>query len=258
MITIKNCEGNPIAYKNLTFPAGERHIAFNDYFTDLTLTRNHVEVHVHFEGSDDIVDLMLIGDILRNHVHKTLVMHYMPFSRQDRAVNKGEAHALRAFAKLVNSLGFERVVTYDPHSTVCEALFENLVIKTQLEAFTTTVGYNSGMDYVLAPDAGASKKAFEIAKAYGVPMLQALKERDPKTGEVTGVVLASKAPEVKSTIMVVDDICDGGRTFIELAKIPELQGHDLRLFVTHGIFSKGIDVLKPYYNQIYTFNRWSN
>jgi len=43
----------------------------------------------------------------------------------------------------------------------------------------------------------------------------------------------------------VDDICDGGRTFIESAGLlreayPEA---DIHLYVSHGIFSKGTDVL---------------
>jgi ribose-phosphate pyrophosphokinase len=42
---------------------------------------------------------------------------------------------------------------------------------------------------------------------------------------------------------MVDDICDGGRTFIELAK--ELRGmgaEKVHLYVTHGFFTKGLSV----------------
>jgi ribose-phosphate pyrophosphokinase len=56
--------------------------------------------------------------------------------------------------------------------------------------------------------------------------------------------------------LIVDDICDGGATFIGIAdaiheKDPDA---DVRLYVTHGIFSKGIDVFKGKLNHIYVSN----
>jgi ribose-phosphate pyrophosphokinase len=45
-------------------------------------------------------------------------------------------------------------------------------------------------------------------------------------------------------VIIVDDICDGGRTFIELAKVLKSNKvKNITLFVTHGIFSKGVDAL---------------
>ena len=41
----------------------------------------------------------------------------------------------------------------------------------------------------------------------------------------------------------MDDICDGGRTFIELAKALKVDGpRSVWLYVTHGIFSQGFGV----------------
>ena len=59
--------------------------------------------------------------------------------------------------------------------------------------------------------------------------------------------------------MIVDDICDGGQTFIELAKALEKQGaHQIFLYVTHGIFSKGLDTLKVYFSGVYCYHSLSN
>ena len=55
-------------------------------------------------------------------------------------------------------------------------------------------------------------------------------------------------------LIIVDDICDGGTTFIKLAqRIDEkIYGrYRLDLYVTHGIFSRGLDVLRPYFNHVY-------
>jgi ribose-phosphate pyrophosphokinase len=43
--------------------------------------------------------------------------------------------------------------------------------------------------------------------------------------------------------LIVDDICDGGATFVALArKLREAGAIEVSLFVTHGIFSKGKDL----------------
>ena len=45
------------------------------------------------------------------------------------------------------------------------------------------------------------------------------------------------------TILIVDDLCDGGMTFIKSAeRLYELEAKEVHLYVSHGIFSKG---LKP-------------
>lgn len=66
---------------------------------------------------------------------------------------------------------------------------------------------------------------------------------------------------------ILDDICDGGRTFIEIAKAikmkqslssavhPENHGK-IYLVVTHGIFSAGLKPLNEYFDGIYTTNSY--
>ena len=51
----------------------------------------------------------------------------------------------------------------------------------------------------------------------------------------------------------VDDICDGGRTFIELGKVLRAKGASkLVLSVTHGIFSRGPALVFEMFDAIYT------
>jgi len=65
-------------------------------------------------------------------------------------------------------------------------------------------------------------------------------------------------------IIIIDDICDGGGTFINIAKeinnefkrFQNRQGK-IYLIVTHGIFSKGFDELKQYFDGIYCTNSYS-
>ena len=60
----------------------------------------------------------------------------------------------------------------------------------------------------------------------------------------------------KLKYIIVDDICDGGRTFIELAKA--IHGSrptaEVYLVVTHGIFSNGLYELSKEITKIYSTN----
>ncbi|HCW17254.1 MAG TPA: phosphoribosylpyrophosphate synthetase, partial [Achromobacter sp.] len=59
-------------------------------------------------------------------------------------------------------------------------------------------------------------------------------------------------------VLVVDDICDGGRTFLELASaLRDTTRQPVYLYVTHGIFSKGLGELNARYAGIFTAYDWT-
>ena len=104
---------------------------------------------------------------------------------------------------------------------------------------------------LVAPDAGAIKKVLKVAQVTGLPMVRADKIRDVNTGAITETVVYSDHIKDKS-FLIVDDICDGGRTFIELEKVLRpLTDAYVYLYVTHGIFSKGLEPLGCF-NKVYT------
>ncbi|RYF48025.1 MAG: phosphoribosyltransferase [Cytophagaceae bacterium] len=58
--------------------------------------------------------------------------------------------------------------------------------------------------------------------------------------------------------LIVDDICDGGGTFIGLAaELRKLNPERISLAVSHGIFSKGIDPLTNWLDHVYTTDSFS-
>ena len=84
-------------------------------------------------------------------------------------------------------------------------------------------------------------------------IIYAQKVRNSQTGEIVETRLEKEA--IAQDCIIVDDICDGGRTFIELAKVLKSKGaKDIYLYVTHGIFSKGIEVLREHFNHIYCYH----
>jgi ribose-phosphate pyrophosphokinase len=96
---------------------------------------------------------------------------------------------------------------------------------------------------LVSPDAGANKKTFEVAKYFSTNFIRADKLRDLTTGQIKETIVYADDLTGK-TAVILDDICDGGRTFIELAKVLKAKGAaKVILFVTHGIFSAGLDPL---------------
>jgi ribose-phosphate pyrophosphokinase len=53
-------------------------------------------------------------------------------------------------------------------------------------------------------------------------------------------------------VLVVDDLCDGGATFLALADALADVVADAGLYVSHGVFSKGLDALLGRYGRIIT------
>lgn len=251
----------------IKFPAGETGVRLNTKFEGKTFTLPcRVVFTLDFESNDDIINLMQAVDAFKRcDMHYDgigLVIPYFPYARQDRVCNKGESLSVKVVANIINALEFDWVEVHDPHSDVTSALINNVVVKDQLYCIYSPM-YNIQKTtennlILVAPDAGAVKKTFKIAQKYGLPMITATKHRDTMTGKITKTTVdTSGVPEgmYGASLLVVDDICDGGYTFTELAKV--LQGMTsgkLYLYVTHGLFTKGLDVFDGLYDQIYCHN----
>lgn len=187
-----------------------------------------------------------------------LEMDYVPYGRQDRRCNAGEALGIKVFGNYINSMKFDAVLITDPHSDVTQACIDNCVVVSQTEVFGDVHDFGSGW-YIVAPDMGAKKKAEQFARdtgAFGV--ITCYKERDMHTGEIIsqGLIGAEGLPK-GAKLFVLDDICDGGRTFVGVAELlASLEPSKLELAVTHGIFSYGTDVVAKIYDTVYTTNSW--
>lgn len=221
-----------------------------------------VQLVANVTSSNDLMALLLTVDAVRRIEHRaeiSLMIPYFPYARQDRVCNDGEALSVAVMANLINSLNLQKVIIVDPHSTVTPALINNVVVQNQEYYLSNLLRSNSegGIKnhqdlWLMAPDQGAYKKVFDIAAKHDFAgFLYAIKDRDPKTMEIKNVQIQGDV--AGKHILVLDDICDGGRTFMELGKLlKEAGAASIQLFVTHGIFSYGINDLCELYDKIYT------
>ena len=177
---------------------------------------------------------------------KILVIPYLMAARYDRLMQAGDSVDLKVVADIINMCGFEKVYLYDVHSDVSLLLIKNSVGITN-EALVKA--YDLPDAVLICPDAGASKK---VGKYFGwnsniKEIVYCSKNRDLATGKLTLEILEPEQCKDRNCV-IIDDICDGGGTFLAIAE--KIQPAHLTLIVTHGIFSKGFDTLQKYFQQI--------
>jgi len=247
-----------ITVDSFTFAGGEEHIRFNPQdFADAT----KIEIFERLTDSTKLVRLMVAVDALKRLSNGTipieLVIPYFPYARQDRVCVEGEALGAAVMANFINNLDLAKVTIWDAHSDVSPALLNNVVNVPQINLLARCEQLSqrlaAGELTLISPDAGASKKTIKIAETFnGEPqVIQAQKLRNLKTGEIIKTEILGDVKGKK--VLIADDICDGGRTFIELAKVLKNNGAvEISLFVTHGIFSKGLAVFEGLIDTIYT------
>lgn len=209
-----------------------------------------VKVEWIFEHEGEIVQLMQLRMLLTaSHVHTSLDIRTLPYARQDKPIGNETTFALESFALLLNAMKWGRITLHDPHSSAAEILIENVRVEYyDLETRQAIRMFDA--DVVCFPDLGAQRKYSkrDILSDYGrvVPkfpsVVVAKKKREQSSGNL---VLEGIMGDVKDKrVMIVNDICDGGMTFILVAKaLREKGAADVGLFVSHGIFSKGLQPL---------------
>jgi ribose-phosphate pyrophosphokinase len=239
-----------------TFSGGEVSVKLPKHLRTIS-GDNQYTLKAQLHSSEDVMTLLLIKDALDTRFgnpRSILSIPYVPYARQDRVCNYGEAFSIKVMSSLINSMNFDKVYTCDNHSDVSTALINNCINippETIMERSRDLTHILTKTKVALcSPDAGANKKILKVAQHFGgVPVIKADKIRDTTTGEITHTEVYCDDLNGQ-VVMIVDDICDGGKTFIELAKkLKEKNAGPIILYVTHGIFSKGVHVL--YNNDIH-------
>ena len=244
-----------------SFPGGERHVRLPAEAIEAVAARDWtVEARVYTPA--DIMDLLLATDALKRLIPAAsvlrLVLPYVPYARQDRPALDGEPLSAKVFCNLINALGYDEVQIWDPHSDVTGALLNNVRIRKTEELLQAAFD-RKGAGHLLhecafvSPDAGARKRVAKLAETFGTDVVFADKVRDPATGRLSGTRVPDELPA--RPLLVVDDICDGGGTFVELARVLRARtAQPLYLYATHGLFTKGLEPLRACFDGVFSAN----
>jgi len=193
-----------------------------------------------YEDDSEMSTLMFIKHYYERvcpGTHIVLDMPYIPNARQDRVKSAEDVFTLKYFAEFINWLGFDSVHVLDPHSSVSEALFNNLVIlspKKYIESAIKAVAKEVGGVDLIAffPDEGAMKRYSSQA---ALPYAFGVKMREWETGKIKGLSVIDNGIDIEGkNVIIIDDICSRGGTFYHSAKkLKELGANRIFLYVTH-------------------------
>lgn len=261
-------ENSEIKFKISKFPDGQQTLDLTNFFIG-TFVEKSVMIKSHLNNFKDLELIICANQALKN-LGASKVHLYVPYftgARSDRKFQEGGVNYLKqVVCPIVNSQNFASVTVLDPHSDVLEACLNNYVkqdnhdlVKWSLTQIDNKNGAHERVCLV-SPDAGAYKKIFDVAKEFKINnLVTATKVRDLVTGNILKTEvpdLPLNGPESEMKYIIIDDICDGGRTFIELAKAIREQrpGSLIYLIVTHGIFSAGFEKLSDELDGIFCTN----
>ena len=264
-ITLFDKNKNALEISFVQFSGGERHVQLGTFENKTTYI-----LRADLRASDDVFDLLLTADALNqkfDNCELFIEIPYLPYARQDRVCAPGQAFSLKVLAGLLGQIeNVKKVIVWDCHSPVGIELTgaENIpaedIIKTNPALSALIMNLNS---VVICPDKGAVHRTRDIVNAFEKdfqpePIVYCEKVRDPATGQITHTDV--KVESLKGrTAIITDDICDGGYTFIKVAEQLKAKGADkVVLFVTHGIFSKGLDVFDGLIDHVFTTDSFAH
>lgn len=195
-----------------------------------------------FENEAELIHVLQLGRLIgfKTHVAPNLYMPYLPYGRQDKGISNDSTFALKVFADVLkNSGSFNNISTLDAHNPLYTRMhgidnsMPTLEIKHAIEACSP--------DLICFPDKGASQRGYNVQ---GLKTFNLDKKRNQSTGVIEGIIYEGEEDFSGKSILIVDDLCDAGGTFIGAAKLlKDLDARKVYLFTTHGLYTKGTNIL---------------
>ena len=243
-------DGPEIKFESFTFSGGEPHIRIESFDISDAVTITHRIASFNDLGllsiTVDALQRMGVQDI-------NLILPYFPGARQDRVMVEGESLSVKVYADIINGYFLNSITIFDAHSDVTPALLDHCNAISNFDFIAHIIKSLPENILLISPDAGASKKIQKLARFLELTdLLECGKTRDVKTGQLSGFHVPHKDLQNRPCL-IVDDICDGGGTFIGLGEaLKRKNAGPLYLAISHGIFSRGIEELVEMYDKIFT------
>ena len=254
-----------INFESFFFSGGEPHIKLdiNSFHNEA----HDVQVSIRLKSMNDLGLLLVATDALRQCGYMKESYLFIPYffgSRQDRRMVPGEPLTVRVIADIINELGYNLIDSFDNHSDVSTALIDNGSSINNHEFVKHCLNHVDTFFPItlISPDSGANKKMKDLCMSLGdklaFDLVKCDKSRNVTTGELKGFEVYADDLENRDCF-IIDDICDGGGTFIGLAEeLKKKNAGDLYLIISHGIFSKGFKELSKHFKKIFTTDSWNS
>ncbi len=284
-------------YYAVKLPGGEMHVTLPKG-SDLRHGQN-VSLVAKLKSPEDMVSFIIMLNFLRKYKLKQIFIPYLPFGRQDREqIDNNGSITLFSCKAIWNTIDLlirdVEIYTLDSHSNIPHGLFLNnnlvdisdkryspisedkrsnisVIHMSFIDSILTCMCGKIKSIVLVSPDFGAYKKTEQYLNnlkgmypSLDMSMLTLGKTREVTTGNivVNKVISSTKELVFNNNVMylILDDICDGGATFLSAAAMLDLLADgrpcNKALFTTHAMYSKGTDLLSQTFMAVGTTDSW--
>lgn len=193
---------------------------------------------------ENLMEFLLLGDaVKRGEARKIIaVLPYHGYARQDRIHRPGECLSAQVVAKLIEAVGFDKLVTFELHNEAILGFFKIPVVHLSgLSVFRPLVEEIKNDVVVVTPDAGALKRSQKFSEGLDLPLALIEKKRD--LNQPHKILSMRVVGDVKDKIaIVVDDVIVTGGTLVNAAYLLKEKGaKQVIAAATHADFVGGAD-----------------
>ena len=207
------------------FPNGEVKVPMVLPFLD---KRAIVEIAWLYENDAELLHLQFLRSIIPGDV--ILHLPYVPYSRMDRVSVEQPCLSLKVLCAAINAMNFIQVRVIDPHSDVATALLENVCVVNFAPLQANILGIQKGTEYVCFPDSSAYKRYGDFFEHH--KHVIGVKNRNFETGALESVGYSGLPEEKQESVIIVDDLCSRGGTF--MAACDKLETHFKEIYLVVG------------------------
>lgn len=220
------------------FPDGETYLRLHDYLSG----REVIVVACLRDPDPQVLGLLYLARTAREMgAHRIgLVAPYLPYLRQDRRFQPGEAVSSRLFAGFL-APAFDWLVTVDPHLHRLASLAEIYPIPASVVASAAAiarwVAANVPRPVIVGPDTESEQWAADVAQRVGCPAIVLHKTRlGDRSVQITVPDVGAHA---ERTPVLIDDIISSARTMaVAVARTREAFGRRPVCIGVHALFAE--------------------
>lgn len=205
--------------------------------------------------NDNLMELLLTISALRRASARsiTAIVPYFGYSRQDKVRDNEKTLAAADVAKMLETMGVDRVVSVDLHVGQIEGFFSPQIPVDNLEPYLAAIPYFAKKKLIDPVVVGPSFNGVARAKRFRDQLMKrgidariafvvAKSSRDIVDSDSGHSSLDADTMELigdvkNSDVIIVDDLIETGSRVVKTAEILQKQGaRNIFAFATHGLF----------------------
>ena len=209
-----------------------------------------------YETDASIFELLLFDEVMTKLKQRyKLVIGYMPYSRMDRVHEANTAFSLKIITQLLSeqTSALEEVFVLDPHSPETLTKFKEFGMKVQEIDYSLAdevmefANVNLDETWIVFPDKGAANRydyykypnviICEKTRNFATGAIESVKAKITKSNG-TSVTKGMYPKDTKQNLIVIDDLCSYGGTFVKaleaIEEHPQINFDKAWLVITHA------------------------